>query len=103
MDRSWATSIGLFRAFRVTERIQMQIRAEAYNATNTAQWGLPAANISAVTYNSDGSVSNLGGFGSMTATDGSYLGRAGMDERTFRFGARFLVLNCPKPNRSESL
>jgi len=81
--------LGLFRAFRVTERVQMQVRAEAYNATNTPHWGLPAANISAVTYNSDRSVRNLGGFGSVTSTDGSYLGRAGMDERTFRFGARF--------------
>ena len=78
--------LGLFRGFRVTERVQMQIRAEAYNATNTPHWGLPASNISAVTYNSDGSVRNLGGFGSITGTDGNYLGRSGMDERTFRFG-----------------
>ena len=82
----WSISISGCFAFRLTERIQMQIRAEAYNSTNTPHWALPAANISAVTYNGDGSVRTLGGFGSTTATDGNYLGRAGMDERTFRFG-----------------
>jgi Carboxypeptidase regulatory-like domain/TonB dependent receptor len=79
---------GLFRDFRVTERFHLQFRGEAYNFTNTPHWGLPAANISAVTYNTDGSIKNLGGFGSITGTDGSYLGRAGMDERTFRLGLR---------------
>jgi hypothetical protein len=77
---------GIFRGFHVTERIQVQFRGEAYNFTNTPHWGLPASNISAVTYNQDGTIRNLGGFGSITGTDGSYLGRSGMDERTFRFG-----------------
>jgi hypothetical protein len=80
---------GLFRDFRIGERIQLQFRGEAFNFTNTPHWALPAANISAVTYNPGGSIKSLGGFGSITNTDASYLGRASMDERTFRFGLRF--------------
>ena len=80
---------GLFRDFRIGERLQLQFRGEAFNFTNTPHWALPAANISAVTYNPGGSIKSLGGFGSITNTDASYLGRASMDERTFRFGLRF--------------
>jgi hypothetical protein len=78
----------LFRGFRVTEHTQLQFRAEAFNFTNTPHWGLPAASVSAVSYNSDGSIKSLGGFGSITSTDGGYLGRSGADERTFRLGLR---------------
>jgi hypothetical protein len=79
---------GLFREFAVGERFHLQFRAESFNFTNTPHWGLPAANVSSATFNSNGSISNLGGFGSITGTDGNYLTRGGMDERTFRFGLR---------------
>ena len=79
---------GLFRNFPLSEHVQLQFRGEGFNFTNTPHWGLPAANLSAVTYNPDRTIKNLGGFGSITGTDASYLGRASMDERTFRFGLR---------------
>jgi len=80
--------LGLFRSFSITERLQMQFRAEAFNFTNTPHWANPAANISSVSYNANGSIRDLGGFGAITATNAGNLGRAGTDERTFRFGLR---------------
>jgi hypothetical protein len=66
----------LSRDLSVTDRINLQFRAEAFNFTNTPHWGLPASNVSA------------GGFGIITNTDSSYLGRAGTDERQFRLGLK---------------
>ena len=80
---------GLFRDFAMGERFHVQFRAESFNFTNTPHWGLPSANVSSASFNANGSISNLGGFGSITGTDGNYLTRGGMDERTFRFGLRF--------------
>jgi hypothetical protein len=80
--------LGLFRDFALRERVHLQFRGEVFNFTNTPHWGLPAANVSSATFRADGTISNLGGFGSITSTDGSYLTRSGMDERTFRFGLR---------------
>jgi hypothetical protein len=79
---------GLFRDFALKERLHLQFRGEAFNFTNTPHWGLPAASVSSATFRADGTISNLGGFGSITSTDGSYLTRSGMDERTFRLGLR---------------
>jgi hypothetical protein len=79
---------GLFRDFPLREKLHMQFRAEAFNFTNTPHWGLPAANVSSATFRADGTISNLGGFGSIAGTDGAYLTRSGMDERTFRLGLR---------------
>jgi hypothetical protein len=39
------TDIGLSRSLHVTERVGLQIRAEAFNLFNTPQFGLPAATI----------------------------------------------------------
>ena len=79
---------GLFRDFPITERFHLQFRGEAFNFTNTPHWALPSASLANVTYNANGSIANLGGFGSITGTDASNLGRASLDERTFRFGLR---------------
>jgi hypothetical protein len=76
----------LFRDFRITERLKAQFRAEALNLTNTPHFANPAANVSNLQLNPDGSVKNLGGFGVITATTGN--GREGVDERVFRFGLR---------------
>lgn len=65
---------GVFRRFRITERFDIQFRAEAFNATNTPKFGAP---------NSDVSSSQ---FMEVTSTQG--IGREGIDERVFRFGLR---------------
>jgi outer membrane receptor protein involved in Fe transport len=76
----------LFRDFRITERFKAQFRAEALNFTNTPHFSNPAANVSNLQLNPDGSVKNLGGFSVITTTTGT--GREGVDERVFRFGLR---------------
>ena len=48
---------GLFRTFRLSERIQMQFRAEAFNFTNTPHFANPSdaqATISNRVLNADG-------------------------------------------------
>ena len=37
-DPRWPRYLGLFRAFRVTERLNLQFRAEAFNVFNHAQF-----------------------------------------------------------------
>lgn len=58
---------GLFRRFQVTERWDIQFRAEAFNFTNTPQWGNPQAS------------RDSAAFGEITTVSG---------ERIFRFGLR---------------
>jgi hypothetical protein len=78
--------LNLFRDFRITERTKIQIRAEAFNLSNTPHFANPGANVSNLQLNSDGSVKNLNGFSVITAT--TPLGRL-IDPRYFRFGMRF--------------
>ncbi len=68
------TDMSLFRRFQVKERVSIQFRAEAFNATNTPHFGLP-----------NGAV-NAGAFMEVSGVRG--LGRDGIDERLFRFGLR---------------
>jgi hypothetical protein len=72
--------LGLFREFSATERVKIQFRAEAFNATNTPHFNNPGTNVSNLRLNSDGSVSNLQGFSEITSAQD--------DERQFRFGLR---------------
>jgi hypothetical protein len=58
---------GLFRQFPITEKVNLQFRAEAFNFTNTPQWGNPNSN------------RDSGSFGENTTVSG---------ERIFRFGLR---------------
>jgi hypothetical protein len=78
--------VGLFRDFRVTERLHVQFRAEAFNSTNTPHFGNPGTNVSSLLLNGDGSVRNLGGYTEITSLQNT--GRDGIDERVFRFGLR---------------
>ena len=76
----------MFRTFRFTERLKLQFRPEAFNATNTPHFANPSANVSNLQLNPDGSVRNLGGYTVITGTTG--VGREGIDQRQFRLGAR---------------
>jgi len=71
---------GLFRTFQVTERWQIQFRAESFNFTNTPHFNNPGANVSSATRNADGSIRTLGGYTEVTS--------AQADERQFRFALR---------------
>ncbi len=42
----------LFKNFRVVERVSLQLRAEAFNLTNTPQFGRPNSNLNAVQFGS---------------------------------------------------
>jgi hypothetical protein len=80
--------LSVFRTFRITERFQTQVRAEAMNATNTPHFANPSGtNVSNLQLNPDGSVKNLNGFSQITATNP--LGRV-LDQRYFRFGFRIM-------------
>jgi hypothetical protein len=66
--------LGLFRKFQVTERFDIQFRAEMFNVTNTPHFSNP---------NGDTNSTNF-----MLVTGIRNTGRDGIDERTFRFGLR---------------
>lgn len=46
----------------MTERFTLQFRAEAFNLTNTPQFGNPGATVSSATFNADGSIKSLNGY-----------------------------------------
>jgi hypothetical protein len=65
--------LGLFRVFKITQTVDLQFRAEAFNATNTPHFSQP-----------NGSV-NSSNFGKILSTDRNWaMGRS----RQFRFGFR---------------
>jgi outer membrane receptor protein involved in Fe transport len=72
--------LGIFRAFQLSERFQLQFRAEAFNATNTPHFNNPGANVSSMVLNNDGSIRSLGGYTEITS--------ARADERQVRFALR---------------
>ena len=66
--------MGVFRRINVTERVNVQIRGEAFNISNTPHFGNPNADISSSNFGLIGAVQNTG--------------REGNDQRFFRLGIR---------------
>jgi hypothetical protein len=66
--------LGVFRKFRLTERVDLAFRVEAFNVSNTPHFEDPAANISASNFGLVSAVKNMG--------------RDGLDQRLIRFGLR---------------
>jgi len=66
--------LSIYRAFRVTERVGLQFRAESFNMTNTPHFANPRSDISATQPGLITGVQNTG--------------REGIDERMFRLGLR---------------
>ena len=81
---SFNSDLGLFRKFKFTERVSMELRAEAFNFTNTPKFNNPSNNISNLKLNKDGSYQS--GVFEITSTAG--VGREGIDERMLRLGLR---------------
>jgi hypothetical protein len=83
---SFNTDLSLFRNFQFSERWALQLRAEAFNFTNTPHFSNPGTNVSNLQLNTDGTIKSLGGYDQITSTTAT--GRDGIDERQFRFGVR---------------
>jgi hypothetical protein len=77
--------LSLFRTFGIKRNMNLQIRIEALNVTNTPHFSNPASNVQNLQLNPDGTVRNLNGFSVITTTN--RLGRQ-YDEREFRLGMR---------------
>jgi hypothetical protein len=66
--------LSIYRAFRITERLGLQLRAEAFNVSNTPHFANPNGNVNAAQFGVINGVANTG--------------REGIDERMFRLGLR---------------
>jgi len=77
--------LGIFREFAIKERLKLQFRVEAFNATNTPHFALPGTNASNLVLNPDNTIRNLAGYSTITSTQN--LGKD-FDERHIRFGMR---------------
>ena len=70
----------VFRNFKLTERFNLQFRTEAFNVSNTPAFNNPGANASAPVRAQDGTITNLGGFTSITSAQAT--------ERQIRFALK---------------
>ena len=65
--------LSLFKTIPVRERLQLELRAECFNFTNTPNFAQPTSVISA--YSASGVPTNAGGFGTISSTAFGYTGR----------------------------
>jgi hypothetical protein len=78
--------MSVFRTFTFARTLNVQVRFEIFNVTNTPHFGNPSGtNVSNLQLNADGTVRNLNGFGVVDSV--SAIGRE-YDQRYFRVGAR---------------
>jgi hypothetical protein len=75
---------GIHRRFRVSERVNMQFRAEAFNFANTPHFSNPGTNVSNMDVS--GGVIRTNGYTEITGV--TNLARDGIDERQVRFTLR---------------
>ncbi|MGH9338359.1 MAG: hypothetical protein ACRD1R_01910, partial [Acidobacteriota bacterium] len=66
--------VGIFRKFQISENVDLQFRAEAFNFTNTPHFRNPRSNVSSSRFGVVDRIRNVG--------------REGIDQRIFRFGLR---------------
>jgi hypothetical protein len=72
--------LGVFRQFQLPRNMNVQLRVEAFNALNIAQFGNPGGNVSNLRLNPDGTIRDLNGFAEVLSASG---------ERQVRIGLRF--------------
>ncbi|HZT70601.1 MAG TPA: TonB-dependent receptor [Terriglobia bacterium] len=78
----------LTRKFRLSERFQLQFRAQALNFTNTPHFNNPAANCGSIPSGATSGCSSAN-FGQITSGQGTVnFAREGIDARQFEFSAR---------------
>ena len=77
--------VGLSRTFQIGERWRLQLRGDAFNATNTPHFSNPGASASNMVLNNDGTIKSLGGFSTISSTNGG-IGREGIDQRMLQIG-----------------
>ncbi len=80
----WQLNPGLFKNFTITEKLNLEFRAEATNVAHNARWSNPSGSSAAQRLNPDGSLNTsianpLNGFMTITGADST---------RQFRFGLR---------------
>jgi hypothetical protein len=66
--------LGIFRRFQITDRVNVQVRGEAFNVSNTPHFANPNADVASGNFGLIGDVQNTG--------------REGNDQRFFRLGLR---------------
>ena len=74
----------LFRDFAIREAMKLQFRAEAFNLTNTPNFGTPNNTISAFAGGVGSRATNAGGFGSITSSNTLY------NPREIQFALKFV-------------